>query len=152
MIKTVFSRLGLILDGVKCNLGALPQASPLPVSHQRSRCRDEWTESLRRYNIVSTPHLSAYNLWPTGQVKTVLHTNTMSYIMHYCTANAFKHCPLAVLVIGDLLTWVMRIFVPNVPYSRRRLRSEKRERERESTCAKLDRMVSPSFSVKQRTS
>ncbi len=107
---------------------------PSPISS--SCCRDEWTEILPRYNVISSPHLSAYNLWPTGQVKTILHANTMPYIMHYCTANAFKHRPLAALVIGDLLTWVMRVSVPNVPYSRQWLRSEKskkvlrRERER----------------------
>lgn len=108
-----------------------------PESHQQSWCRDEWTEILPQYNVISSPHLSAYNLWPTGQVKTILHANTMSYIMHYRTANAFKHRPLAALVIGDLLTWVMRVSVPNVPYSRQWLRSEKskkvlrRKRKRE---------------------
>lgn len=124
-----------------------------PESHQQSRCGDEWTEILPRYNVISSPHLSAYNLWPTGQVKTILHANTMSYIMHYRTANAFKHRPLAALVIGDLLTWVMRVSVPNVPYSRQWLRSEKskkvlrREKERESTSARLSRMFQPSFTV-----
>lgn len=112
-----------------------------PESHQQSWCRDEWTEILPQYNVISSPHLSAYNLWPTGQVKTILHANTMSYIMQYRTANAFKHRPLAALVIGDLLTWVMRVSVPNVPYSRQWLRSEKskktveeKEKEREHIC------------------
>lgn len=123
-------------DGVKCILTALPQAG----SCARVASADEWTEILPRYNVISSPHLSAYNLWPTGQVKTILHANTMSYIMHYCTANAFKHRPLAALVIGDLLTWVMRVSVPNVPYSRQWLHSEKskkkcwREREKEHIC------------------